>query len=103
MIDYSCGAVFCDDPACTTHSAKDADGKVKYRPLQDGDFTWKNKGPQDILADVNSLLSEIAFPPESAPDSLLIPFSTYWWLRRGMVDLLLRSRKARRPKRFTRK
>ena len=76
---------------------------ILTRRLQDGDFTWKDKTPQDILADVNALLTELAFPPESSPASLFLPFSTYWWLRRGMIDLLLRSRRGRRPKGFTRK
>ena len=29
--DYSCGAAFCDDPACNTHGAKDADDQLLYR------------------------------------------------------------------------
>lgn len=33
--DYSCGAAFCDDPACNTHGAKDADGDLLY---------WKRGG-----------------------------------------------------------
>jgi hypothetical protein len=28
--DYSCGAAFCDDPACNTHGAKNADGELRY-------------------------------------------------------------------------
>ena len=31
MTDYSCGAAFCDDPACIIHGAKDADGELKWR------------------------------------------------------------------------
>ena len=78
---------------------------IPTRSLQDGDFTQKDKTPQDILADMNTLLTEMASYDGWSwePDSLLIPFSNYWWLRRGMIDLLLRSRKARRPKRFTRR
>ncbi len=29
-MDYSCGAAFCDDPACNTHGAKNADGQLLY-------------------------------------------------------------------------
>lgn len=32
--DYSCGAAYCDDPACNTHGPKDADGDLLY---------WKNR------------------------------------------------------------
>jgi hypothetical protein len=28
--DYSCGAAFCDDPACNAHGAKDGDGNLLY-------------------------------------------------------------------------
>jgi hypothetical protein len=28
--DYTCGAAYCDDPACNTHGAKDADGDLLY-------------------------------------------------------------------------
>ena len=104
MTDYSCGAAFCDDPACIIHGAKDADGELKWRPLQDGDFTWKHKSPQDILVDINTLLcTTVAQDIESTPSSLWLPVWSYWWLKHGMIDLLLRSRRGRRPKRFTRK
>ena len=29
-MDYSCGAGFCDDPACNTHGAKNADDELLY-------------------------------------------------------------------------
>jgi len=32
--DYSCGAAFCDDPACNSHGAKNADDELLY---------WKGK------------------------------------------------------------
>jgi hypothetical protein len=28
--DYSCGAAFCDDPACNLHGPKDSDGGLLY-------------------------------------------------------------------------
>lgn len=28
--DYSCGAQFCDDPACNTHGLKNADDELLY-------------------------------------------------------------------------
>jgi hypothetical protein len=28
--DYSCGAAFCDDPACSTHGPKDVDDQLLY-------------------------------------------------------------------------
>lgn len=29
-LDYSCGAAFCDDPACNVHGAKDRDDRLLY-------------------------------------------------------------------------
>ena len=64
---------------------------------------WDQMTSAEILSDMNTVLSELVFPPESSPDWFVLPVWSYWWLKRGMIDLLLRSRKARRPKRFTRK
>lgn len=103
-----------------------------------GSFAWSTKTPQEILEDVNALLSstwansanEEWCPltwetPISEQNSLvgltpyhcllerpswwlpkaplLIPLRAYWWLRRDMIDPLLRGRKRRRPEKFTRR
>lgn len=50
--DYSCGAAFCDDPACNTHGPKDADGELYYWAYKDGDF--------DEFCPVGNIQSDVA-------------------------------------------
>jgi hypothetical protein len=76
------------------------------RPLEVTDLRlWDNKTSADILADVNILLTGTwTAESEWMPGSVLIPMSTYTLLWGcPVVRLLLRKRRTRRPKRFTRK
>ncbi len=36
--DYSCGAAFCDDPACNTHGPRNPDGQLLF---------WENKWEEE--------------------------------------------------------
>ena len=94
---------------------------METRSLQDDDlnaglfaFTghsasskWYANTSAEILSDLNALFNSLwassANEEWSGLGELLLPVRSYWWLKRGVIDLLLRSRKARRPKRFTRR
>ena len=75
---------------------------IVARPL-----CWDDLTPTDILADINTALLSVYENAEwwdlTAGCDMLISMRTYWFLKRGAIDLLLRSRKTRRPERFTRK
>ena len=46
--DYSCGAAFCDDPACNLHGAKDADDQLLYWNKIDSAFEANHSEKGDL-------------------------------------------------------
>lgn len=70
--------------------------------------SWDSPSPADILAEINALLEETWNKPLFWPQAeIMVSYSTYRWLLRGPLDLLLRSRRPRprrrRPARFAAK
>lgn len=46
--DYSCGSSFCDDPACSIHGSKDADGQLLYWSKIDSAFEANHSEKGDL-------------------------------------------------------
>ena len=70
--DYTCGAAFCDDPACNTHGPKNADGDLVFwasgGPQEDGSTIYtalKDAEPVDVSSDNSAVLAVAAVGVEN--------------------------------------
>ncbi len=57
---YSCGAAFCDDPACNTHGLKDADGDLLY---------WASSAKKAAVLEI-SVITDANIPEQFQPAAL---------------------------------
>jgi hypothetical protein len=66
-------------------------------------MNWNDKTAEEVVTDVNVALSAVYDATYPSPGFMAIPVRTYWQiLRYPILALMLRNRRVRRPRRFTR-